>query len=79
MSVKVFTETNYKRLQRALVYTENNLIDSDGGMYLILNSLIGINNKKTGSNKITLTKINVKPYEFDRMYMDIELIEHKLY
>ena len=79
MSVKEFTETSYKRLQRALVYTENNLIDSDGGMYLILNSLIGINNKKTGSNKITLTKINVKLYEFDRMYMDIELIEHKLY
>ena len=46
MSVKEFTETSYKRLQRALVYTENNLIDSDGGMYLILNSLIGINNKK---------------------------------
>ena len=79
MSVKEFTETSYKRLQKALFYTENNLIDSDGGMYLILNSLIGINNKKTGSNKITLTKINVKPYEFDRMYMDIELIEHKLY
>ena len=72
MSVKEFTETSYKRLQKALFYTENNLIDSDGGMYLILNSLIGINNKKTGSNKITLTKINVKLYEFDRMYMDIE-------
>ena len=72
MSVKEFTETSYKRLQRALVCTENNLIESDGGMYLILNSLIGINNKKTGSNKITLTKINVKLYEFDRMYMDIE-------
>ena len=41
---KEFTETNYKRLQKALVYIENNLIDSDGGMYLAVDSLIEINN-----------------------------------
>ena len=33
MSEKEFTETNYKRLQKSLVYIENSLIDSDGGMY----------------------------------------------
>ena len=32
ISEKEFTETNYKRLQEALVYTKNNLIDTDGGI-----------------------------------------------
>ena len=69
---KEFTETNYKRLQKALVYIENNLIDSDGGMYLAVDSLIEINNIITGSNNITLRKVNVKPYGFHKMYMDKE-------
>ena len=34
ISEKDFTETNYKKLQKALVYVKNNLIDSDGGMHL---------------------------------------------
>ena len=42
---KEFTETNYKRLQKALVYIENSLIDSDGGMYLTIDSLMEINSK----------------------------------
>ena len=33
----------------------------------------------TGSNNITLRKVNVKPYGFDKMYMDKDLIEEKLY
>ena len=48
ISEKKFTETNYKRLQKASVYIENNLIDADGGMYLTVNSLIEINNIITG-------------------------------
>ena len=39
-SEKEFNETNYNRLQKALVYKENNLIDHDGGIYLIIDSLI---------------------------------------
>ena len=79
ISEKEFTETNYKRLQKALVDTESNLIDSDGSMYLIVDSLIEINNIMTGSNNIALRKINVKPYGFDKMYTDEEVIEDKLY
>ena len=79
ISDKDFTETNYKRLHKALVYIENNLIDSDGGMYLTVDTLIETNNIITGSNNITLRKVNVKPYGFDKMYMDKELIEDKLY
>ena len=41
-------------------------------MSLIVNSLIEINNIITGSNNITLRKVNVKPYGFDKMYMDKE-------
>ena len=61
---KVFTETNYKKLQKALIYIEKNSIDSDGGRYLAADPLIEINNIITSSNTISLTKVNVKPYEF---------------
>ena len=43
MSGKEFNETNYKRLEKYLVYIENNLINSDGGMYLTVTSLIEMN------------------------------------
>ena len=32
ISEKEFTKTNFKRLQEALGYIKNNLIDTDGGM-----------------------------------------------
>ena len=72
ISGKEFTETVYKRLHKALVGIESNLTDSDGGMYLTVDSL-------TGSNNISLRKVNVKQYGFDKMYMDKDLKEDKLY
>ena len=66
-------------MQEALVYIKSNLIDTDGGMYLKVNSLITVNNVIMGSNNITLRKVNIKPYGFDKMFMDKELIENKLY
>ena len=48
-------------------------------MYLTVDFLVEINNIINGSNNITLRKFNVKPYGFDKMYMDKELIEDKLY
>ena len=66
-------------MQEALVYIKNNLIDTDSGMYLTVNSLIEINNIITGSNNITLKNVNVKPYGYDKMYMDKELLEDKFY
>ena len=70
ISEKEFTENNYKRLEKALAYIENNLIDSVGGMYLTVDSLIEINNITASSNNITLRKANVKSYGFDKMYVD---------
>ena len=79
ISEKEFTDTNYKRLLQALVYIENNLTDSDGGMYLTVDSLIEIINIIICSNNITFRKVDVKLNRFDKMYMDTELIEDKLY
>ena len=56
-------------------YIKNHLIDSYGNLYLIVDSLIGINNMITGLNNITLRKVNVKPYIFDKIYMSKDLIE----
>ena len=55
------------------------MIDTDGGMYLKDDCLTEMNNIMTDSNNITLRKVNVKPYGFDKMYMDKELIEDKSY
>ena len=62
-----------------MVYIENNLTDSDGGMYLTVDSLIEIINIIVCSNNITFRKVDVKLNRFDKMYMDTELIEDKLY
>ena len=62
-----------------MVYIENNLTDSDGGMYLTVDPLVEINSIITGSINITLRNLNVKPYEFDKMYMQKQLIEDKHY
>ena len=48
VSEKEFTEINYKRFEKDLVYIENNLIDYDGGLYIIVDSLIEINKVITG-------------------------------
>ena len=56
-------------------YIKNHLIDSYGNMYLIVDSLIEINNMITGLDNNTLRKVNVKPYRFDKMYMSKDLIE----
>ena len=61
-----------------MVYIKSNLVDTDGGMYLIVDSLAEKNNIITGSNNTNSRKFYVKPYGFDKIYMDNELIEDKL-
>ena len=41
--------------------------------------MIEINNIITGSENNTLITVNVRPDGFDKMYMDKELIDDKLY
>ena len=60
-------------------FVKNNLIDSDGNMYLTFDSLIDINNNYiSSSNNINLRNLNIKPYEFDKMHINKDLIEVKL-
>ena len=61
-------------IKETLIYIRSNLIDSDNNMYLIVDSLIDINNTITSQN-ITLRKVNVKPYGCDKMYMNKDLME----
>ena len=65
-----------KDLKNPLVYIKNYLIDSDDNMYLTVKD---INNIVIGSNNITLRKVNVMASGHDKMYMDKDLIEDKLY
>ena len=57
------------------MYIKNNLIDSDDKMYLIVDLLIDINNIITGLNNIFLKKVNIKPFGYDEMYMEKDLIK----
>ena len=41
--------------------------------------MVKINNIITGSNDIPLINFNLKPYRFNIMYMEKDLIEDKLY
>ena len=53
-----------KKLVKKLIL-EKELSD----MYLDVDSLIDMSNIITGSNNITLRKVNVQPYGCDKMYM----------
>ena len=57
------------------------MIDSDGNVYLIIDSLTKIPNPNiiTSSNNITLRKINVNPCGFDKMYINKDLLQCKIY
>lgn len=48
-------------------------------MHLTVYSVIYINNIITDSSYIFLRKINVKPCQYDKIYIDEDLIEDKLY
>ena len=79
ISEKDFTKTNYEKLKKPLLCIKKTLIDSDGNIYLTNDSLIEVINITTGSNNITLRKINIKPNRLDKMYMEQNLIKDKLH
>ena len=79
ISEREFIKSNSESLKKAFVYIKNNLIDFDGNMSLPVDSLIERSNTINDSNKITLRKVNVKPYGFDKMYVEKDLIEDDIY
>ena len=76
---KLLGNIDFKRFEKAFVYMKNNLFDSGNNMYLAVDSLIDIDNIVTGSNNITQINDNVKPQECDKIYMDKDLLQDKLY
>ena len=71
ISEKEFIETNNEKLKKLLVYIKINFIDSDRNMYLTIDPFIEINNIITVSDNIALRKVNVKPYGFDKTYLNL--------
>ena len=74
VSEKDLSDINFERL----TYIKNNLIDSDS-IYLTVDSLINSRNIITSSNNVTLRKVNVRLCGYDKMHIDKDLIEDKLY
>ena len=70
-----FTDHNYKLMQSALEYWT----DKNGRLFLIVDSLITLNNIIADSQNLFLRDVNVKPAGFDKMYLDKTLIESALY
>lgn len=60
-------------------YKEKKLINSDGDMYLMTDTLIEINSIMFGSYKIYFRKINVRLCEFDKILIGKDLKEVNLY
>ena len=63
---KELSDINFERLKKVLVYMKNCLINFD--MYLTADSLTDTNIIITGLNNITLRKVHVKPYGYDKKY-----------
>ena len=78
-NTKINVKLKRIRIKKAMSCIENNSIDSDGYMCFTVNSLIEIYSIITSSNNITLRKVNEKPLQIDKMYMNTKLIEDKLY
>ena len=64
-------------LKKALCYIEKKKIDSQSNVHLTVDYLLEINNKITDLNDITLRKVNLRPQEFEKIYMNKDLKEDK--
>ena len=53
LSENEFSKTDYERLKKNIGLYKNNLINSDGNMYLTVDSLIETNNIINGWSNIT--------------------------
>ena len=76
---KELTALNLQRMIDACNYKNSNLIDSNGDLFLTVDSLITLNNIILGSNNIWLRCVNVKPAFHNKQYLDFSKIEFELY
>ena len=75
---KELTALNLKRMINACNYKNSELINSDGDLFLTVDSLITLNNI-LGSCNISLCCVNVKPAFYNKQYLDFSKIEFELY
>ena len=73
-----FNDVNYYYIQLALKYENKYLLNKHGDLFLMVDSLIHLNNIITGSNNTGLRNVNVRPAGYYKMYMDKNDIEHAL-
>ena len=59
------TDHNYELMQSALRYRSTYLIDKNGNLFLIVDSLITLNNIIIDSQSLILRDLNVKPAELN--------------
>ena len=76
---KELTLLNLIQLSDALTYKMTQLLTENGDLLLTVDSLITLNNIITGSNNLTLRKVNVKPAFYKKQYLDFTKIEFELY
>ena len=74
-----YNPDNALRMSYARDFKNQNLISKDGDLFLIVDSLIKINNIITGSHNFGLRTCNVKPAGFNKQYMNVNKIEAELY
>ena len=70
---------NFIQLRLASEFIKKELLTSEGDLFLIVDSLITVNNYVTNSNNILLRQVNVKPAFHNRQYMDFNQVESELY
>ena len=73
------TTLNISRLKLACDFKSLCLTDSDGDLFLTVDSLIRLNNLITGSQHTKLRACNVKPSVYNKQYMDVNNIEAALF
>ena len=72
-------DVNFLRMVEAYKYIQQELLTTDGDLFLTVDSLITLNNIITGSSNILLRQTNVKPAGYNKQYMHPDKIESELY
>ena len=76
---KEMNDVNFFRMVDAYKYIQQELLTTNGDLFLTVDSLITLNNIITGSSNILLRQTNVKPAGYNKQYMHPDKIESELY
>ena len=74
-----FNVQNAMRMKYACDFKNQELINKDRDLFLMVDSLIRINNIITNSHNLHLRRHNVKPAGYNKQYINVSRIEAELY